>query len=60
MGGLINQEAKAPPLPGFPHTMLSLKRVKDNMWLAFIEIFFSNYEIKISMQTKYLHFKGMS
>jgi hypothetical protein len=29
--GLINQEAGAPPPPGFPHTMLSVKRMKDNM-----------------------------
>jgi hypothetical protein len=33
--GPINQEATAPPFLGFPHTMLSVKRVKDNMWLTF-------------------------
>ncbi len=31
MRGPINQEARAPPLLGFPHTMLSVKKVKDNM-----------------------------
>jgi hypothetical protein len=59
-GGLINQEARAPPPPSFPHTMLSVKRVKDNMWLAFIEKFFTNCEIGTNMQTRYLCFKGMS
>ncbi len=47
-------------LPGFPHTMLSVKRVKHNMWLAFIETLFTNHEIGTSVQIKYLHFKGMS
>jgi hypothetical protein len=56
----INQEAGAPPLPNFPHTMLSVKRVKDNMRLAFIEKFFTNHEIGTNVQTRYLHFKGMS
>jgi len=60
MGGLINQEAKAPPLPGFPHTMLNVKRVKDNMRLTFIEKLFTNHEIGTSVQTRYLSFKGMS
>ncbi len=60
MGGSINQEAKAPPLLGFPHTMLSVKKVKDNMRLAFIEKLFTNHEIKTNVQTRYLHFKGMS
>jgi hypothetical protein len=46
--------------PGFPHTMLSVKRVKHNMRLAFIEKLFINYEIRTSVQTKYLRFKGMS
>jgi hypothetical protein len=59
MGGLINQEAGAPPLPGFPHTMLSVKRVKDNMRLAFIEKLFTNREIRTSVQTRYLCFNGM-
>jgi hypothetical protein len=59
-GGLINQEARAPPLSGFPHTILSVKRVKDNMRLAFIEKLFTNHEIETSMQTRYLRFKGMS
>jgi hypothetical protein len=30
-GGPINQEVGAPPPPGFPHTMLSGKMVRDNM-----------------------------
>jgi len=60
MRGLINQEARAPPLLGFPHTMLGVKRVKDNMQLAFIKKFFTNCEIGINVQTRYLHFKGMS
>jgi hypothetical protein len=46
--------------PGFPHTMLSVKRVNHNMWLVFIEKFFTNHKIKTSVQTRYLHFKGMS
>ncbi len=29
--GPINQEVGIPPSPGFPHTMLNVKRVKDNM-----------------------------
>jgi hypothetical protein len=29
--GLINQEVGAPPPLGFPHIMLSVKRVKHNM-----------------------------
>jgi hypothetical protein len=34
-GGPINQEAGAPPPLGFPHTMLNVKRVKDNIhWKA--------------------------
>jgi hypothetical protein len=40
--------------------MLSVKRVKDYMQLAFIEKFFTNREIGISVQTRYLCFKGMS
>jgi hypothetical protein len=36
-GSPINQEVGAPPPLGFPHTMLSVKKVKDNMCLAFIE-----------------------
>jgi hypothetical protein len=43
------QEVGAPPPSGFPHTMLSVKRVKDNMLLAFIEKFFTNREIGISV-----------
>ncbi len=49
MGGLINQEAKDPPPLSFPHTMLNVKRVKDNMWLAFIEKLFTNREIGTSV-----------
>jgi hypothetical protein len=46
--------------PGFPHTMLNVKRVKHNMWLAFIEKLFTNWQIGTSVQTRYLRFKGMS
>jgi hypothetical protein len=54
------QEARAAPPSRFPHTMLSVKKVKDNMWLAFIEKFFTNREIGTSVQTRYVRFKGMS
>jgi hypothetical protein len=47
-------------LPGFPHTMLNVKRVKHNMQLAFIEKLFTNREIGTGVQTRYLRFKGMS
>jgi hypothetical protein len=47
--GLINQEARAPLPLSFPHTMLSVKRVKDNMRLAFIEKLFTNCEIRTSV-----------
>jgi hypothetical protein len=60
MGGLINYKVGAPPLSGFSHTMLSVKKVKDNMRLTFIEKLFTNREIRTSMQTRYLRFKGMS
>ncbi len=60
MGGPINQEARAPPLLGFPHTMLGVKKVKDNMRLAFIEKLFTNHEIGTNLQTRYFCFKGMS
>ncbi len=40
--------------------MLNVKRVKHNMRLAFIEKLFSNREIRTGVQTRYLHFKGMS
>ncbi len=43
------QEVGAPPPSGFPHIMLSVKRVKDNMRLAFIEKLFTNHEIEISV-----------
>ncbi len=33
--------------------------VKDIMWLAFIEKFFTNREIRTSVQIRYLRFKGM-
>jgi len=56
----INKEARTPPSPGFPHTMLSVKMVKDNMRLAFIEKLFSNCKIGTNMLTRYLRFKGMS
>jgi len=48
-GSPINQEAGGPPLPSFPYTMLSVKTLKDNMQLGFIEIFFTNYEIKTNV-----------
>jgi len=47
--GSINQEAGAAPPPGFPHTTLSVKRVKDNMQLAFIEKLSTNREIGTSV-----------
>jgi hypothetical protein len=58
--GPINQEVGTPPPPGFPHTMLNVKRVKDNMRLVFIEKFFTKHEIGTNVQTRYLRFKGMS
>ncbi len=33
--GLTNQEVKAPPFLGFPHTMLNVERVKDNIKPSF-------------------------
>jgi hypothetical protein len=57
--GSTNQEVRAPPPPGFPHTMLSVEKVKGNIRLAFIEKFFTNREIGTNVQTKYLRFKGM-
>jgi hypothetical protein len=58
--GPINQEVGAPPPPGFPHTMLNVKMVKHNMQLVFIKKLFINHKIGISVQTRYLCFKGMS
>ncbi len=58
--GPINQEVRTPPPLGFPHTMLNVKKVKDNMRLAFIEKLFTNREIGSSVQIRYLRFKGMS
>jgi hypothetical protein len=58
--GSINQEVGAPFPPSFPHTMLNVKRVKDNMQLAFIEKLFTNREIRTNVQTRYMRFKGMS
>jgi hypothetical protein len=49
MRGPINQEARPPPPLGFPHTMLNVKKVKDNMQLAFIEKLFTNCEIRTSV-----------
>jgi hypothetical protein len=57
---LINQKVEAPSPLGFPHTMLSVKKLKDNMWLTFIEKLFTNRDIRANVQTKYLRFKGMS
>jgi hypothetical protein len=59
-GGPINQEARALSPQGFPHTILSVKRVKHNIRLDFIKNLFTNHEIGTSVQTRYLHFKGMS
>jgi len=58
--GPINQEVGAPPPLGFPHIVLNVERVKDNMRLAFIKKLFTNREIGTNVQTRYLHFKGMS
>jgi hypothetical protein len=58
--GPTNQEVGAPPPLGFPDTMLSVERVKDNMQLTFIEKLLTNRTIKTSVQTRYLCFKGMS
>ncbi len=43
------QEVGAPPPSGFPHIMLSVKRVKDNMRLTFIEKLFTNHEIETNV-----------
>ncbi len=59
VGGPTNQEVGAPPPPGFPHTMLSVKKVKDNMQQAFIEKLFTNCEIGTNVLTRYLSFTGM-
>ncbi len=59
MGGMTNQEARDPPSLSFPHTMLSVERVKDNMRVTFIEKLFTNYEIGTSVQTRYFSSKGM-
>jgi hypothetical protein len=40
--------------------MLSVKKVKDNRRLAFIEKFFTTCAIGTNVQTRYLRFKGMS
>jgi hypothetical protein len=55
-----NQPSLETAPPSFPHTMLNVKRVKHNMWLAFIEKLFTNHEIGTSVQTRYLRFKCMS
>ncbi len=57
--GSINQEVGAPPPSGFPHTMLSVKRVKHNMQMAFIENSFPIARSRTSVETRYLCFKGM-
>jgi hypothetical protein len=41
---LIQSSLEMAP-PSFPHTMLNVKKVKHNMWLTFIEKFFTNREI---------------
>ncbi len=58
--GSTNQEARTVPPPSFPHTMLNVERVKDNMRLTFIEKLFTNCKIGTNVQTRYLRFKGMS
>jgi hypothetical protein len=60
MRGPINQEVRISPPLGFPHTMLNIKKVKDNMRLTFIKKIFTNREIGTSVQTRHLRFKGMS
>jgi hypothetical protein len=47
--GSTNQEDKAPTPLGIPQIMLNVKRVKDNMRIAFIEKLFTNYETKTNM-----------
>jgi hypothetical protein len=44
-----NQPQEVAPPPSFPNTMLSVERVKDNMWLAFIEKLLTNYAIRTSI-----------
>jgi hypothetical protein len=51
---------KPQEVASFPHIMLNVKKVKHSMRLVFIEKLFTNREIKISVQIRYLHFKGMS
>jgi hypothetical protein len=55
--GPINQETRAPPPPSFPHTMLSVKKVKHNMRLVFIEKLFTNRKIDQHVD-KILTFQG--
>jgi hypothetical protein len=50
--GPTNQEAGTAPPLGFPHTMLNVKKVKDNMRLTFIEKLFTNYEIGTNVQIR--------
>ncbi len=60
VGSLLPIQSSLEMAPsGFPHTMLSVKKVKHNMWLAFIEKLFTNREIGTNVQTRYLRFKGM-
>ncbi len=54
------QEVGARPPSSFPHTMLSVKKVKDNMQLIFVKKLFTNCDIGTIVQTRYLHFRGMS
>jgi hypothetical protein len=55
-----NQPQEVAPLLGFLDTMLNVERVKDNMWLTFIEKLLTNRAIRTCVQTRYLRFKGMS
>ncbi len=60
-GSLLSiQSSLKMALPGFPHTMLNVERVKHNMQLAFIEKLFTNCEIGTNVQTRNLRLKGMS
>ncbi len=43
--GPTKQEVGAKPPPSFRNIVLNIKKVKNNMWIAFIEKLFINYEI---------------
>jgi len=54
----LKGQGPTPTPQGFPYTMLSVKKVKDNMWQAFIEKLFINCENETSLQTRYVCLKG--